>query len=205
MTREEAIEWIKAHHDYQMDGCKDSEVMRMAIKALEQESCEDAISRQEALEFVTFDNCEYRPLSIPVISIREFLEELPRVKPVSRIAKFTFDKDMLQGIVDGFVESEFGNYISRQDAIDAILYDHLDSLTPDERRNLIEDLPPVIPKQETSEWIPCSERLPEAGVTVLVTSDHGYVYTSCFRHGEFEYGGNAIAWMPLPDPYKGGE
>ena len=54
-------------------------------------------------------------------------------------------------------------------------------------------------------WIPCSERLPEAGVSVIVTSKGGYVYTSNIAHGEWEYGGDVIAWMPLPEPWKGAD
>lgn len=34
MTNKDAIEWIKAHHDFEMD-CQDSQAMRLAIKALE--------------------------------------------------------------------------------------------------------------------------------------------------------------------------
>lgn len=52
------------------------------------------------------------------------------------------------------------------------------------------------------QWIPCSERLPDALERVLVTSTHGHVYISCIVHGEFEYGGEVIAWMPLPKPYE---
>ena len=60
-----------------------------------------------------------------------------------------------------------------------------------------------------SRWIPCSERLPEDNTEVIV----------CFYSGtvtEMRYWGNGIfqgiyehttkvivAWMPLPEPYKG--
>lgn len=52
------------------------------------------------------------------------------------------------------------------------------------------------------QWIPVSEKLPDALESVLVTSTHGHVYISYIVHGEFEYGGEVIAWMPLPKPYE---
>jgi len=45
MTNKEAIEWIKAHHDFEMD-CQDSQAMRLAIKALEERPRGDLISRE---------------------------------------------------------------------------------------------------------------------------------------------------------------
>lgn len=65
--------------------------------------------------------------------------------------------------------------------------------------------------ERESDWIPCSERLPEDNTDVIV----------CFYSGtvtEMRYWGNGIfqgiyehttkvivAWMPLPEPYREGE
>ena len=61
----------------------------------------------------------------------------------------------------------------------------------------MEELPSAEPQ-----WIPISEKLPDALDSVLVTSTGGHVYISYIVHGEFEYGGEVIAWMPLPKPYE---
>ena len=69
---------------------------------------------------------------------------------------------------------------------------------------------------ETSDkWIPCSERLPEEGVTVLCTEKGTQkVYVGWYLtiknqyHGWLDSDGfsmDVIAWMPLPEPYKGEE
>lgn len=72
---------------------------------------------------------------------------------------------------------------------------------------MINDAPTIKPQ----EWIPCSKRLPEEGVEVLGTDDHG-----CIRHVVkdkcrlYEFSTyeemmhiNIVAWMPLPEPWKG--
>ena len=85
-------------------------------------------------------------------------------------------------------------------------------------------LPSAQPEQR---WIPCSERLPERGIDVLVTRDYdgrADFYKSCryvevaSRHGEDddvvwisysdEYkmspeNHKVIAWMPFPEPWRG--
>lgn len=70
-------------------------------------------------------------------------------------------------------------------------------------------------------WIPVAERRPEAYGRYLVTLEYeGYrsvmplyygrinridtFYDSDSEYGDIEYCG-AIAWMPLPEPYKGGD
>ena len=64
-------------------------------------------------------------------------------------------------------------------------------------------------------WIPCSERLPSERGKYLVTGVKGAVYMAEFVMGAinekpiklwYRVGGTqtrAIAWMPLPEPYKG--
>ena len=67
-----------------------------------------------------------------------------------------------------------------------------------------------IPKPETH-WIPVTERLPEMDTRVLCTEMSGEFRSVEFgrlvkagwlmeRHGNHN---NIIAWMPLPEPYKG--
>lgn len=71
-------------------------------------------------------------------------------------------------------------------------------------------------------WIPCSERLPETEVNVLVTQEYDdldldgehcvNVDTACldsygdwfsvFLEDGYMENYNVIAWMPLPEPYE---
>lgn len=63
------------------------------------------------------------------------------------------------------------------------------------------------------QWIPCSEKLPNIGESVLFSVGHGlYVSEGCLRaDGRWaQFRWDAIqqdymvdAWMPLPEPYKG--
>ena len=61
-------------------------------------------------------------------------------------------------------------------------------------------------------WIPCSERLPDKGNVVLWCNEYGSVFASeiTFKNEDYWCIGNRhrselIAWMPLPEPYRGGE
>lgn len=73
-----------------------------------------------------------------------------------------------------------------------------------------------VPDANAGQWIPCSERLPEEGESVLIstkTSDRVYVGTYTKRYGferregficadGFMWLNTAIAWMPLPAPFR---
>lgn len=90
---------------------------------------------------------------------------------------------------------------------------------------------PVDPVKH-GKWIPCSERLPEEDVEVLITyrykdgeGDTSHAHIDITSYGQMYFGGNkvgvhkhwrapfeyfesnyeVIAWMPLPEPYKENE
>ena len=118
--------------------------------------------------------------------------------------------------------------ISRQAAIDAAKHAWAKGLEPSQ---YIEIIPPAQPEPH---WIPCTERMPhntgdfylctaklsvddeyEVELLMLDTAndfDKSY-FSKCIHNGlvfrESWSGGNealdVIAWMPLPEPYRGGE
>lgn len=62
-----------------------------------------------------------------------------------------------------------------------------------------------------NDWIPCEERLPEQSGLYLITvitndKTHTKAGIDFFYDASYwnYYGGNVVAWMPLPEPWKGG-
>ena len=98
--------------------------------------------------------------------------------------------------------------IRKQDAIDTIIkkpawhgsegsFYHADDI-----RDAINNLP------SAQQWIPCDKRLPDDG-TYLCCEREGFCYVDSFKDGNWLLNditnAKCIAWMPLPEPYKGGE
>ena len=80
--------------------------------------------------------------------------------------------------------------------------------------SIIDLLPPIQPEPH---WIPVTERLPESKEedleypTVLICFENEEIMLGCFYESTKEWGTgeyfdkkcDPIAWMPLPEPFKG--
>ena len=99
--------------------------------------------------------------------------------------------------------------ISREAAIGA-LDKRFDSIPMEQTAEILQlrkDLRELPSAQPELPWIPCNERLPEHGgwyiVTRRITKDNdrcvGLLWYSTAHGWEWD---NAIAWMPLPEPYR---
>lgn len=99
--------------------------------------------------------------------------------------------------------------ISRQDAIDLVIdMEFMNNTAKGILRGRLRKLPSAQPEQR---WIPCSERLPEEGVSVLISVGGVYSAEGCLRWDKDwnQFRWSAIqdkevvdAWMPLPEPFK---
>lgn len=69
---------------------------------------------------------------------------------------------------------------------------------------------------QANQWIPCSEKLPEEDERVLVTDEDGEIEIARYEYNAWaedptaewwdgEYRVFPVAWMPLPEPWKGEE
>lgn len=74
----------------------------------------------------------------------------------------------------------------------------------------------ILVAQSEPKWIPVSERYPEPDERVLVTDGYCYYVWDCMSNraegyfwedesGYYHNKYDVVAWMPLPEPYKGGD
>ena len=92
MTNEEAIQILKQYLD--MDSEVNSEYLeaqRMAIKALEQQPCDDCISKAEVIDIINFEdewlfdaNSHNADTKIAFSTIKSKISEMPSVTPKAR-------------------------------------------------------------------------------------------------------------------------
>ena len=60
-------------------------------------------------------------------------------------------------------------------------------------------------KTDAWRWIPCSKRLPFDAGYYLTTTTYNEVFCDYWNLNEWNRTEQVIAWMPLPEPYKGEE
>lgn len=206
MTRDEAIKILKGaiKKPNTEDGYM-GQALTMAIKALEQQTCEDAISREDALMALTGKWTE--PTDELIHRFIRRIKKLPSVNPAEK-----------QELCE--------DAISRQ-AVEKITWeepsytDALNVLT--EVMEKIRQLPSVNPQPKTR-WIPVSERLPKVYEFVnctchsLIDDREDWVVETCYipqpHNSSYSDWGNipmlnwgqaeVIAWMyrDIPKPYK---
>lgn len=107
-------------------------------------------------------------------------------------------------------------YISRQSAIEAIFkvgHEHImENVLP---LGAVLDYSEAIKALPSAQqWIPCSERLPEARRSVILSTKEwtgegcywetttNHVIWKGYRWNATYWDDEVIAWMPLPEPYK---
>ena len=117
--------------------------------------------------------------------------------------------------------------IGRQAAIDALAEQMPTPYTPDGSHpadegifaaqeiyaDCIETIKLLPSAQPEQNWIPCSKQLPKQGQEVICQCRANIIkvlkldaYGDWYQDADHCYmGGFAIAWMPLPEPYKEGE
>ena len=178
----------------------------------------DTISRQDALDALDkrFDSIPMEQTS-EILMLRKDLRELPSAQP-ERLTDDDFEtirihlsacKERLcnqhrwkeaeeyQRIIDRFME-----FASEQPE-----HEELDFVQPHKKIDVRLEI-----GQPEPQWIPCSERLPEYDMCRTLTTINTHVKSGYYYKGLF-YNDNGdtwkvtdkevIAWMPLPEPYKG--
>ena len=96
--------------------------------------------------------------------------------------------------------------ISRQAAIDALHMHLMYRMGTDSNKKRLDEWINNLPSaQPEPHWIPCGERLPEERGFYLTTTKDKAVYCDYWNEDNFDRTEMVLAWMPLPEPYRGGE
>lgn len=194
MTREEAIEVIKqdipCEHDTDL-----IEALEMAIKALSQEPCDDAISRQAVINAIEND-CMRGGLGSCFACYNDaqaFRGEIEKLPPVTQKSGKWIKKEDDTCWWYACSECEQEPLKNRWNAE----FDLEDGDTMPEHMDL-EYKGVKIDFHCRPMWIPFSERLPKPFEHCLITTTDGEVI---YHYDDGHYS-KYKAWMPLPKPYK---
>ena len=232
MTNQEAIEFLKNMIDREAIGfvCPEREgdvaiwqyhveALQMAISALQVQEAKaqlsaegttsDLISRQDAIEVI-------EEMQMPIMRSM-FPEEQFVFKGMSEALSAIKDLPSAQPETEERKEESAQNVpkedlISRKAAIDALKNERSDwncdhNVPVDHCIDAIYSVPSAQPEPQ---WIPCSERLPEENVPVLLgvrfKDDFKFFVSARIDYNYWSGLGREIKgelrWMPLPEPYR---
>ena len=181
MTNEEARYTLKSLKDYYNDknednyigfDNEDNEALDLAIKALEQQPCDDCISREAVKEMLTAEWTKYMPmeLDMSLSFVLEKISELPSVTPKASWIPVSerLPEDIKPVIVTwkNTDPKSYYQYIVGKHFIGTAHY-------------------------KNGKWFWYSS----------VTEDLLAEYGKCDSE-EFDEAIEVVAWMPLPEPYK---
>ena len=162
----------------------------------------DLIDRQQALDAIGSWRRDY-PLDLqePIDDCWNSVRELPAVQPINMDE--TPVKNASNSTSLGEKEGK-PDLISRQAAIDALTHEWDGMVTS--VFDVIKSLPSAQPEQKTDEWIPISkETNPTKSGWYLVTVMAEFYATDGMWYDIDEPTDMYLRWMPLPEPYRGGE
>lgn len=157
------------------------------------------MTREEALEYIK--------------SVREFYATMEKFAQTKDEAKFGEALDMAIEALK--TEPTDADMISQADAIGSVIevstYLDLPKAYCERLINGIKALPSADAVQG---WIPCNERLPEDGTTVITFDSMGDIEFGSYENGKWYWLAEAcadywtrnsgvLAWMPLSKPYRG--
>lgn len=199
MTREEAIKVLEnATIEPTWGGSfrATSEALDMAIEALKREDHDGC------------DGCRYEAnheLSLPCVGCKQ--NYVDKYVPMPE-----HDREWIIGCIkhDGFVKTDRGDK-ANQIILDALSADNTSTNTSTKSTNISTDTSADRPR---GEWISVNKKLPDDGKWAIWCNNDGVIEIArfkedCYNHfypngTSFELE-DAVAWMPLPEPYKGGE
>lgn len=134
---------------------------------------------------------------------------MTREQALNYLRSIGFSEEQIQTLVEALTDKDA---VSRKTVLSVVKSPR----SQQQMINMIEGLPPVTP---ANRWIPVSERLPEKSgmyivtdkVFSLVDSEHTGRFKRMTEQVEFCNGKwqratrfyEIVAWMPLPEPYKG--
>jgi hypothetical protein len=161
----------------------------------------DLIDRQAAIDALDCINGAEEVLrALPSVQPDHVADTGKKVERASETAQNVSDSDLIsrKAVTDAL--AKFVPYAICDESTES----YANGLT--DAYNLILQLPSAQPEQR---WISCSERMPVEGQKCLVCDKGSIVIDTYIGHGNPYnwkwYTRDYEAWMPLPEPYRGGD